>query len=253
MLHNLLFGLALISVVSGAIRSYDGGPPPPPYAYSYDSPPKYNFRWNVNDPYSGNNFQHNEQRENDVTSGSYSVQLPDGRLQKVTYSVSGEGGYQAEVTYEGIASNEYYTSESTNPKPIKVIKTIPDSSSSYSQRATISNKPSASSSSFSSPSSFPQRATISNQPSPTFSSFSSPSSSGSIRKYTYRPISGSVISSTTPRPLDTVVVTNPLPLGTSASSISISTTPAPSLKKYTYKIKADKLKRDVHFPKLFHF
>ncbi|CAB4064671.1 unnamed protein product [Lepeophtheirus salmonis] len=235
MLHNLLFGLALISVVSGAIRSYDGGPPPPPYAYSYDSPPKYNFRWNVNDPYSGNNFQHNEQRENDVTSGSYSVQLPDGRLQKVTYSVSGEGGYQAEVTYEGIASNEYYTSESTNPKPIKVIKTIPDSSSSYSQRATISNKPSASSSSFSSPSSFPQRATISNQPSPTFSSFSSPSSSGSIH------------------PLDTVVVTNPLPLGTSASSISISTTPAPSLKKYTYKIKADKLKRDVHFPKLFHF
>ena len=38
-----------------------------------------------------------------LTNGKYYVALPDGRTQKVIYSIDGYGGYQAQVTYEGAA------------------------------------------------------------------------------------------------------------------------------------------------------
>jgi len=62
-------------------------------------PPAYSFGYSVKDEESGNDFGHKETRDGDMTSGSYHVLLPDGRLQVVTYTVSGDGGYQAEVTY----------------------------------------------------------------------------------------------------------------------------------------------------------
>jgi len=57
----------------------------------------------VQDDYSKVNFGAGESREGYATSGSYYVTLPDGRLQKVSYSVDGEGGYVADVSYEGEA------------------------------------------------------------------------------------------------------------------------------------------------------
>ena len=49
-------------------------------------------------------FSHSEQgdEEGDVT-GEYSVYLPDGRVQTVSYSAGDQGGYTAEVSYEGEA------------------------------------------------------------------------------------------------------------------------------------------------------
>ena len=80
-------------------------PPPSPYKPqpSYDEPASYAFEWRVQDDYSRNDFGHQENREDKLTTGSYYVALPDGRTQKVTYTVDGYGGYQAEVTYEGEA------------------------------------------------------------------------------------------------------------------------------------------------------
>ncbi|XP_037802407.1 pro-resilin-like isoform X1 [Penaeus monodon] len=80
---------------------------------SYESSEaKYSFNWAVSDDSSSNEFGHQEARDGDHTQGSYYVQLPDGRLQTVTYFVDGDSGYVAEVNYEGEISDESNSSES---------------------------------------------------------------------------------------------------------------------------------------------
>ena len=91
----MLLVLSLVGVALGAPSQPGYGPPP--------SPPKYDFNYAVKDDYSGNDFGHQEARDGYDTQGSYYVQLPDGRLQKVTYTVNGDSGYLAEVSYEGEA------------------------------------------------------------------------------------------------------------------------------------------------------
>eukprot|EP00091_Calanus_sinicus_P005228 TRINITY_DN1564_c0_g1_i2.p1 TRINITY_DN1564_c0_g1~~TRINITY_DN1564_c0_g1_i2.p1 ORF type:complete len:139 (-),score=39.73 TRINITY_DN1564_c0_g1_i2:160-552(-) len=68
-----------------------------------DEPALYTYNFAVKDDYSNNNFGTEEKRDGYAAQGSYYVSLPDGRLQKVAYSVNGEGGYVADVTYEGEA------------------------------------------------------------------------------------------------------------------------------------------------------
>merc|ERR1719187_2813281 len=83
---------------------------------SYESSEaKYNFQWAVSDESSENHYGHQEARDGDDTQGSYYVQLPDGRLQKVTFHVDGDSGYVANVEYKGepqYASAESGSSES---------------------------------------------------------------------------------------------------------------------------------------------
>ncbi|XP_042239660.1 pro-resilin-like [Homarus americanus] len=90
-------------------RQYYGSP-------GSDIPAQYNFNWQVKDDPSGNDFGHEESRDGDNTQGSYYVLLPDGRLQRVTYTVNGDSGYVAEVTYEGDAQFPTYQSSYT-PAP----------------------------------------------------------------------------------------------------------------------------------------
>lgn len=64
----------------------------------------YTYTYAVADDYSKSNF--NAEETSDGASnvqGSYTVALPDGRIQKVTYSSNGYDGYVADVTYEGTA------------------------------------------------------------------------------------------------------------------------------------------------------
>ena len=54
--------------------------------------PKYDFTWQVSDDYSNNNYGQKESRDGASTVGSYFVNLPDGRTQKVAYTVDAYGG-----------------------------------------------------------------------------------------------------------------------------------------------------------------
>ncbi|XP_069958352.1 cuticle protein 7-like [Cherax quadricarinatus] len=110
----LLHQVILVLTLAAAAVAAPSGPPygfSPSYrpAPSYASgPARYSFDYAVNDPPSGNDFGHQESRDGDHTQGSYYVQLPDGRLQQVAYTVSGDSGYLAEVTYQGEARYPTY-------------------------------------------------------------------------------------------------------------------------------------------------
>ncbi|XP_042217618.1 pro-resilin-like [Homarus americanus] len=92
--------------------------PPPRYhapVETYpDVPPKYTYNYGVADGYSGANYGHSENRDGYKTEGSYTVDLPDGRQQTVTYVDNGDG-LEAVVTYEGEA--QYPEQPPSYPKP----------------------------------------------------------------------------------------------------------------------------------------
>ena len=76
--------------------------------------PLYTYTYTVDDEESNNKYGATESRDGEDTEGSYYVSLPDGRLQKVSYRVNGEGGYVVSVSYNGEAQ---YPDESYS-KPV---------------------------------------------------------------------------------------------------------------------------------------
>merc|ERR1712087_556788 len=63
----------------------------------------YSYEYTVSDPETNNNFNAVESDDGTgVRSGSYSVSLPDLRIQHVVYTTDADG-YVATVTYEGTA------------------------------------------------------------------------------------------------------------------------------------------------------
>jgi len=68
-----------------------------------DEPLPYTYTYAVNDDYSGSRFDAAETGDGaGGVSGSYSVNLPDGRLQTVSYTANGYDGYVADVKYDGV-------------------------------------------------------------------------------------------------------------------------------------------------------
>merc|ERR1712212_1410074 len=125
MASKVLFA-TLVAVASAA------GPPAPyaPQEAYPDLPPVYNYQYGVNDPeYSGAVFSQQENRADYDTNGEYRVNLPDGRVQIVTYS-AGPEGYVADVKYEGEAVyaevKPYKPAPAPAPyKPAPVVKIAP--------------------------------------------------------------------------------------------------------------------------------
>merc|ERR1719433_99326 len=65
-------------------------------------PQPYKYEYGVQDDYSKAAFAKSEsQNEVGAVTGSYKVNLPDGRIQTVTYTADPVHGYRAEVSYEG--------------------------------------------------------------------------------------------------------------------------------------------------------
>merc|ERR1712025_1558930 len=107
---TLALALVAMSLAAPSQPAYGYAPAP-----SYEEPAKYDFNYAVKDDYSGNDFGHQEARDGYDTQGSYYVQLPDGRLQKVSYTVNGDSGYVADVPYEGEAQYPEYKPKAYKP------------------------------------------------------------------------------------------------------------------------------------------
>ncbi|XP_063884544.1 cuticle protein 7-like [Scylla paramamosain] len=106
--------VALIALVAAASARPESGhsAPAPAAGYGYAPPPpppakpEYSFDWAVKDDYAGLDFGQNEHRDGYNTEGAHHVLLPDGRVQKIVYKVSKDGGFMATVEYEGEIRHE---------------------------------------------------------------------------------------------------------------------------------------------------
>ncbi|XP_057381063.1 cuticle protein-like [Daphnia carinata] len=81
--------------------------------YDY-APQPYSYSYAVKDEASYNDYSHSESRDGNVVTGSYSVALPDGRTQVVTYKADSYG-YVADVKYIGEAKYPEYSPVAYTP------------------------------------------------------------------------------------------------------------------------------------------
>jgi hypothetical protein len=96
----------------GAPAPYHAPAPHHAPAHYDESPKPYAFQYGVADSYSGAQFNAQETADGKAVTGSYSVALPDGRIQTVTYTADHYNGYVADVSYSGEAVYPKY-----EPKP----------------------------------------------------------------------------------------------------------------------------------------
>merc|ERR1719187_2439529 len=108
-----MFSLAVVCSLLSVVLA--AGPPAygPPHGKEAAQP--YSYQYAVQDDYSGANFAASENSDAKVVTGSYTVHLPDGRVQTVKYTADHYNGYVADVTYEGTAV--YPEDKPYAPKP----------------------------------------------------------------------------------------------------------------------------------------
>ncbi|XP_019873350.1 adult-specific cuticular protein ACP-20-like [Aethina tumida] len=79
------------------------------YSFGNDhhEPINYKFNYAVNDHFTGDEKQHNEERHGDVVEGSYSMREADGTYRIVHYKADKHNGFEATVHKTGVP-NKYY-------------------------------------------------------------------------------------------------------------------------------------------------
>merc|ERR1719369_2532563 len=100
----LLLGSALAAPQHPAAPYHPAAPapyPPAPAPYVEKEPPRpFAYEYGGADEY-GRHFAKTEAQDaNGVVQGEYRVELPDGRVQIVTYHADHENGFVADVKYE---------------------------------------------------------------------------------------------------------------------------------------------------------
>merc|ERR1712203_918000 len=114
--YFLLIGLGLCLAAPAADeRPYGPSPPAPVYKEPEYKPQPYEYKYGVADDYSKSAFDKVEtQDEYGKVVGSYKVNLPDGRVQVVSY-VADENGVVYDVQYQGEPSYPPPPQEATDP------------------------------------------------------------------------------------------------------------------------------------------
>merc|ERR1712106_541036 len=108
-MFKLLTAAALMAVVAADGPPAYGAPPAyhpaPAYAPVEKLPPQpYAYEYGVADDYSKANFKKTETHDAEgKVAGSFTIALPDGRIQTTTYTADHYNGFVASVTYEGTA------------------------------------------------------------------------------------------------------------------------------------------------------
>merc|ERR1711981_660903 len=119
-MFSILAISALLAAASADTVGYLPAPAPAPYL----APQPYAFTYGVSDSYSGSEYAAQAADDGKVVTGSYSVHLPDGRIQTVTYTADHVTGYHADVTYSGAAKYPEYVPNYPLYKPKFVYKPL---------------------------------------------------------------------------------------------------------------------------------
>merc|ERR1712186_247656 len=119
MAQKVIFATLLAVAAASALPAAPAPYHPAPAPYDPILPPVYNYEYGVNDPHYGPVFSQKESRDNYDTAGEYRVNLPDGRVQIVSYTANADG-YVADVRYEGEAVYPEY-----KPHPAPAYKPAP--------------------------------------------------------------------------------------------------------------------------------
>merc|ERR1719187_341823 len=102
-MYKLIVASALIAAAYAAAPPSYGAPAPYHPAPVEKLPPQpFAYEYGVADDYSKANFKKTETQDAEgVVKGSFTIALPDGRIQTTTYTADHYNGFVADVTYEG--------------------------------------------------------------------------------------------------------------------------------------------------------